>query len=245
MYSPVRTRLISRMASKMKPITNTRPPRLISGCRVTKDSGAVSGLQLAQNPDRREIRAEIECHITEYDERLDRRRHHDQVPGFRPVQQHRVVHRVGRPVHDRVLPHDQRRAQHHQQHRAARVLPPPTDEHDSEHRDHDRGTDLRHQLPVIPTVEELDRAGGVPRRSGSRPEGRPACDRPRRTTRGNPARRPERSPGPPSSGLIAPTRWVPVPGGRTPVLSSDQPSSPKRSTRCELMPSASSVRATR
>ena len=39
MYSPVRTRLISRMASKMKPITRISRPRLISGCRVTNASG--------------------------------------------------------------------------------------------------------------------------------------------------------------------------------------------------------------
>ena len=117
------------------------------------------GLQLAKNPDRREVRAEVERHVSEHDERFDGRRHHDQGPGFRPVQQHRVVDRVWRPVHDRVLPHDQRRHQDHQQHRAAGVFPPATDEDDGQHHDHDQGADLRDDLPVIESRQEPDRTG--------------------------------------------------------------------------------------
>ena len=230
----------------MKPITSTSAPRLISGCRVTNASRAALGLHLAKNPDRREVRAEVERHVPEHDPGFNGRRHHDQGPGLRPVQQRRVVHRVRRPVHDRVLPYDQRRDQDHHQHRAAGVFPPATDEDDGQHHDHDQGADLRNDLPVIESRQEPDRTRAPldvrvrharvdvrPRDGGEQPEeteprekGDHAAPSSCRCARG-PVNRPR-----------CRAVWIPE-------LSSNQPSSPKRSTRCELTPSASSVRATR
>ena len=117
------------------------------------------GLQLAQNPDRREVRPEVERDVSEHDEGFDRRRHHDQGPGLRPVHQRRVVDRVRRPVHDRVLPHDQRRHQDHHQHRAAGISAPANDEDDGQNHDHDQRADLRDDLPVIESRQEPDWPG--------------------------------------------------------------------------------------
>ena len=117
----------------------------------------VLGLQFAQDPDCRKVGAEVEHHVTENHERFDGRRQRHQRPRLRPVDQVGVVDRERRPVHDRVLPHDQRGAQEHQHHRAARIAAPAPDEHDQQHGQRDQGADVQ-KGDVVQPEKELHRA---------------------------------------------------------------------------------------
>src|SRR6201999_782171 len=76
-----------------------------------------AGLQLPENPDGGEIWAEVEHDVPDHQEGFDRRRQRHQRPVLGPVPQLRVVDRERRPVHDGVLPDDQRADDAHQQHR--------------------------------------------------------------------------------------------------------------------------------
>ncbi len=111
--------------------------RLSSGCRQTKDSTGRRACRRRRMPDRREERRHVEGGVADHDERLDGRRQRHERPGLGPVPELRVVDRVRRPVHDRVLPDEQRRGEHHQQDRVAGVAP-PADHDGRDQRDHHR-----------------------------------------------------------------------------------------------------------
>ena len=98
--------------------------------------------------------------------------------------------------------------QDHQQHRAAGVLPPATDEDDGQHHDHEQGADLRDDLPVIESRQELDRT----RPSLDVRVGHARVDvdprRRRRTTRGSRATRTAKSTRPQFGPVALRARWI-------------------------------------
>ena len=73
-------------------------------------------------------------------------------------QSSRVVDRVRRPVHDRVLPDQQRRGEDHEQHGVARLAAPPDDEDRHQDDHHHDGADLVERDPVVEPEQGIDRA---------------------------------------------------------------------------------------
>ena len=164
MYSPVRTRKISRNASMTNPTTKSSSARLISGRRQTNASFGRTRLETAQDPARREEGPdEVEGRVPDHDEGLDRGRQLHQPPVFGKVPELRVVDRVGSPVHDRVLPDDRRRRQHHQQIGVGRAPSPRPYEHGDEQEHHDDRPDLMQGEPpgVGHPEQEFHRTGNT------------------------------------------------------------------------------------
>ena len=125
-----------------------------------------STLQAPEDPYRREEGRQVEHHVADDDERLDRRRQRHQGPGLRPVPELRVVHGVRRPVHDGVLPHEGRAADGHEQDRVLRV---PSPQEGERHHDQHHGDD-RSDLLRPPASASIRRSGvtgrGAPRTAG-------------------------------------------------------------------------------